>query len=230
MTDNSPIKKYLSHPKVVLLDYINPTVSVTATRTCWGSLDKMDSKDDELGPKDRELLDRVGNKYRHGSVLEHLVFSFHVKDVSRALLQEHSRHRMASISVRSSRYTIKELRDEKAFITVDKFDFERASKYVVFTGNETVDTFILENLENLRFTVVSGASNDIVKYTLPEAYKTEFVWTVNARSLQNYLKLRTHKSALWEIRNLAYAVFEAIPEDLKYLFEEYVYKGEHNGK
>ena len=57
------------------------------------------------GPKDRELIDRVGNKHKHSSTLEHLVYTFDIEGVSRALLQELARHRMASLSVKSTRCT-----------------------------------------------------------------------------------------------------------------------------
>jgi thymidylate synthase (FAD) len=42
------------------------------------------------------------------------------------------------------------------------------------------------------------------------------------RSLQNFLNLRTDKSALWEIQNLAHAVFEALPEEHKFMFNSFV--------
>ncbi|MBD3808828.1 MAG: FAD-dependent thymidylate synthase, partial [Epsilonproteobacteria bacterium] len=66
----------------------------------------------------------------------------------------------------------------------------------------------------------SGTSNDIAKYCLPESYKTELTWTINARSLQNFLHLRSSKDALWEIRNLANVIYGALPEEHKYLFED----------
>ena len=57
---------------------------------------------------------------------------------------------------------------------------------------------------------------------LPEAYKTSLVMTINMRSLQNFLELRTSKSALWEIRDLAKAMYNALPPDHLYLFKEYI--------
>jgi thymidylate synthase (FAD) len=34
--------------------------------------------------------------------------------------------------------------------------------------------------------------------------------------------LRTSKAALWEIRELAYKVYEQIPEDHKFMFEDFI--------
>jgi hypothetical protein len=58
-----------------------------------------------------KYFDRVGNKYRHASILEHVTYNFSIEGISRACLQELARHRMASLSVKSTRYTLKELKD-----------------------------------------------------------------------------------------------------------------------
>ena len=193
--------------QVTLLHHTPLTVCSNAIRTCWQSFDKSDNG----GEKDRELIDRVGNKFKHASTLEHLAYNFYIKGISRACLQELARHRMTSLSVKSTRYTLKELKDS------GDIDY---SKFLVFTGNEIVDNASKMALDNLQKILQSGVSNDIAKYCLPESYKTELTWSINARSLQNFLHLRTSKDALWEIRNLANTIFEALPEDHKYLFED----------
>lgn len=196
---------------VTLLQHTSLTVCAQAIRTCWQSFDKSD----EGGQKDRDLIDRVGNKFKHASTLEHLVYTFYIQGISRALLQELSRHRLASPSVKSTRYTLKELKNEEGFTCKD---LERAQKYLVFTGDERVDSMSIKALENLRQLLNEGISNDKAKYCLPESYKTELTWTINARSLQNFLTLRSDKSALWEIQNLAHALYQALPEEHRYLF------------
>lgn len=196
---------------VTLLQHTSLTVCAQAIRTCWQSFDKSD----EGGQKDRDLIDRVGNKFKHASTLEHLVYTFYIQGISRALLQELSRHRLASPSVKSTRYTLKELKNEECFTCKD---LERAQKYLVFTGDERVDSMSIQALENLRQLLNEGISNDKAKYCLPESYKTELTWTINARSLQNFLTLRSDKSALWEIQNLAHALYQALPEEHRYLF------------
>lgn len=202
---------------VTLNHYTPLLVCADAIRTCWQSFDKSD----EGGEKDKELIDRVGNKFKHASTLEHLVYNFYIQGISRALLQELSRHRMASLSVKSTRYTLKELKSEDIFTCKD---VERAQKYLVLTENPMVDEMSIKALENLRLVLVEGISNDKAKYCLPESYKTELTWTINARSLQNFLTLRSDKSALWEIQNLAHALYNALPEEHKYLFNIKVYE------
>ena len=103
-------------------------------RTCWDSHDKSDTRImecdgfptvyAECGPADAELIDRVGNKFRHQSILEHLVYTFYIEGISRACLQELSRHRMTSPSVKSTRYTLKELKSEEPFTNYTDIDHQ----------------------------------------------------------------------------------------------------------
>lgn len=201
------------YPMQVTLHHHTPLVICSdAIRTCWQSFDKSDNG----GEVDRALIDRVGNKFKHASTLEHIVYNFYVAGISRALLQELARHRMASLSVKSTRYTLKELKEETSFAIDNK---ERAEKYLVMTGVAMVDEMSIRALENLRIVLVEGISNDRAKYCLPESYKTELTWTINARSLQNFISLRSDKAALWEIRDLANMVYATLPEEHQYLFE-----------
>jgi thymidylate synthase (FAD) len=218
--------------KVELLQHSSLEVCAHAIRTCWQSFDNSD----DGGEKDKDLINRVGNKFKHSSTLEHLNYTFYISGVSRALLQELARHRMASPSVKSTRYTLKELKDEETFTDglsaqelLEKYNnpqevysdkhMQRASKYLVWTNELIVDYASLVALENLRLILLQGIGNDKAKFCLPESYKTELTWTINARSLQNFINLRSGKSALWEIRDLANNIFESLPEDHKYLFE-----------
>lgn len=195
-------------------------------RTCWNSHDKSDNG----GPSDCDLIDRVGNKFRHASILEHLNYTFFIEGISRACLQELSRHRHTSPSVKSSRYTLKELKSEDYFTEYTDLHHQeyhndgriRAEKYLVMTSDERVNRMSILALDNLRELVQEGISNDLSKYALPEAYKVSEQLTINARSLQNFLSLRSDKSALWEIRQLAHSLYDALPDEHKYLFVDHI--------
>ncbi|CAD7288178.1 Flavin-dependent thymidylate synthase [Campylobacter majalis] len=200
--------------QVTLLNHTPLNICSHAIRTCWQSFERGDNG----GEKDIELIDRVGNKNKHASTLEHLYYNFYIQGISRALLQELARHRIASLSVKSTRYTLKELKNEAEF---KDGDFLNASRYIVLTNNELIDNASVKALENLRKILsTTTTSIDIVKYCLPECYKTELTWSVNARSLQNFISLRSKKAALWEIRDLAHAVFEALPNEHKFIFND----------
>lgn len=214
--------------KVELLHHTPLWVCARAIRTCWCSHDKSDtdmfnapSPFYECGDKDKALIERVGNKNKHSSTLEHLVYTFNIDGISRACLQELARHRMASLSVKSTRYTLKKLKEVYFTIpkNVDSEDWATIGDYVVLTDDLDVNIYIARSLKNLCDTIQqTTTSNDILKYQLPEAFKTSLVWTINARSLQNFLSLRLSNNALWEIRQLAKEVYMSLPEEHKYLF------------
>ena len=94
----------------------------------------------------------------------------------------------------------------------------------MLSGNADVDNASIKALNNLRQILSQNISIDIAKYCLPESYKTELTWSINARSLQNFISLRSSKSALWEIQNLANAIYAALPDEHKFIFDECVYK------
>lgn len=209
--------------QVTLLHHTPLEVGIHAVRTCWESHDQGDD-----GPKDRALIEKVGNQFKHSSTLEHLSYNFFIQHISRALLQELARHRIASLSVKSTRYTLKELEDEPTFISnitmPPVYNMDRVSEYCVLTGVSGVDYATAVALENLRELKAQKIPNDKAKFALPDAYKTKLSWTINARSLQNFLHLRTSPAAMWEIRILAYSIYDMLPEDHKYLFTHCVHK------
>ena len=198
--------------QINLLHHTPLWVASKAIRKCWASESKSDTinTNDDIGEADRALIDRVGNKNKHSSTLEHLNYTYDIEGISRAVLQELSRHRMASLSVKSTRYTLKELKETGR---------DDVAKFIVMGKNGMVNSRSCIQLLEIKCMLDLGISNDVVKYMLPESYKTSLVWTINARSLQNFLKLRTSKAALGEIRELAYNIYEALPEEHKYLFE-----------
>jgi thymidylate synthase (FAD) len=232
--------------KITLLHNNDLKDTAHAIRTCWGSFDKSDNG----GQKDKDLIIRVGNKFKHKSTLEHLHYTFFIQGISRATLQELARHRMASLSVKSTRYTLKELKEEEVFLNKFNLAFlidlysknedeikklsnedkkhydelknalKRGEKYLVFTDRIEVNIASLIALENLRALLKLNIANDKAKFALPENYKTELTWSINARSLQNFLALRSGRSALWEIRTLAYNIFDCLPDEHKIIYED----------
>ncbi|MEN8302481.1 MAG: FAD-dependent thymidylate synthase [Campylobacterota bacterium] len=110
-----------SKPEVVLLQDTGIGVAEAAARTCYDSFENSENKVikniehnlpdtsmcDELNAiDDSKLLDDLAWTYFHHSILEHANLSFLVRGTSRGVLQEHARHRIQAISVRSTRYTM----------------------------------------------------------------------------------------------------------------------------
>lgn len=179
----------------------------------------------DCGEKDKALIARVGNKLKHKSVLEQLVYWFDIDGISRACLQELARHRTARLTVKSSRYTLNELRTEAPLVDWDTnmiINEKGASRYLVKTSDKAVNYNSHYSLGLLQHQLKAGVSNDISKYCLPESFKTRLQWQIDGRNLQNFLALRTSKDALWEIQLLARSIYAALPEEHKYLYSDYV--------
>ena len=208
--------------KVTLLHNSPISLLVQAIRTCYQSFDKSDSEWDHnddgpfyiLGEKDKSLIKRIIES-QHTSTLEHCVLTFNLEGWSRLCLQELARHRLASYSVKSTRYTLSELKNEESFFPV-RLNYDRANKYINLTKNDDIDVCSTISLELLRQKIVAGIPNDQVKYCLPECYKFDGIFTINLRSLRNFLELRTSKRAHFEIRELAFKIYEVLPEEFKF--------------
>lgn len=187
--------------KVQLLNKPDISIIIEATRTCYDSM----SKSDNLGDKDLALLKKIIDS-KHESVLEHMVFTFKITDISRACLQELARHRIASYSVKSTRYTLKELRD-----TPDN----ELEKFLIDDIESIVKSSAIDSLKKIKMMLnMSNPDMDKIKYALPECYKTELVWTINLRSLRNFLKLRLSLKAHQEIRKLATIIYSCLVANL----------------
>jgi len=205
---------------IKLIHHTPLSIAVSAARNCYGVEAEYEEPTDTITEKDIKLLKIIKDKGHH-SVLEHLNYSFVIKGISRLCLQELVRHRHASYSVKSTRYTLKELKKEENFF--NKNDYEngnkRARKYIVFTGNSIVDLNNVYSLEILRNSVLN-ANNDIAKYSLPECYKTDVYMTMNASSLINFFEKRKHASAHLEIHELANNFLQNIPNKHLFLYSK----------
>ena len=104
-------------PKVTLLQESGIGVAELAARTCYDSFENSENEcvvefPTEHGTQEvneiesSELLDSLAWVHHHHSIIEHSTLSFLVKGTSRGVLQEHARHRLQNISVRSTRYTM----------------------------------------------------------------------------------------------------------------------------
>lgn len=190
---------------------------ITAIRCCWNSEDDSDSVTKNyfsLGVKDKNLIQKIIAN-GHTSTLEHLTYSFLIDGVSRACLQEVARHRIAGLSVQSSRYTLKKLLKATAG--------DELKRYLVPSGHPAIDKLALRHLKELHEVVTEyDIPNDQAKYALPESFVTRYVWSFNARSLRNLLALRTSPRALVEFQRLANGLFEKLPDDHKFIFEDVV--------
>jgi len=104
-------------PKVTLLQQSGLGVAEIAARTCYDSFDNSENEciknamthmdtDAINSIADSDLLENLAWVHHHHSIIEHATLSYLVQGTSRGVLQEHARHRIQAISVRSTRYTM----------------------------------------------------------------------------------------------------------------------------
>ena len=190
------------NPIVEVLHYTPYIVLMKAIRTSHDSTDRLDTEGNKLGDADRKLLEKIV-EYEHLSTLEHVVYSFKIRNISRALLQELARHRHISMTVKSTRFT---LNKEKIF------EFVMPSQFIQnFQQDEMFQELIMMLVDYIaKLLRKDKKNNDTAKYLLPEAFRTELVLTVNARELLHIINLRIRPVALPEFRLLAEKLLKAV--------------------
>lgn len=135
----------------------------------------------------------------HDSVLEHATFTFGVEGVSRVLLAQLTRHRLASFSVQSQRYV--SYGNGFGYIVPPKIEAlgeEAVQEY--HQQMQTMHQWYCRWQEKLG----SGeGSNEDARFVLPGACETRLMVTMNVRELRHFFSLRMCSRAQWEIRALA---------------------------
>jgi thymidylate synthase (FAD) len=172
-----------------------------AGRTCWGTTAKLGTNPDRI---------RGWIKVGHESVIEHASATFYVK-ASRVLTHELVRHRLASYSQRSQRY-VKE--SVPQYITPPE---------LTASGKEALDIFeqAVIGAWNAYSRLLSlGIAPETARYVLPNACDTQIVMTMNFRELRHFIRLRTSKRSLPEMRAVAGEIRRIMKETAPEVFED----------
>ena len=204
--------------KGVLLRFTPDADELTAmaARLCYSRLDidqlkeKVESRDQE------EFLRRVMGR-GHLSVSEHGSFTFAVEGVSRSLLAQLTRHRIASFSVQSQRYVS----------MADGFDYVIPPSIAAL--GEAEEAEYVREMEQMhawycmwqeKLGGAGEAANQDARFVLPNAAATRLVMTMNARELRHFVALRCCGRAQWEIREMAWQMLTECRKAAPVLFED----------
>ena len=145
----------------------------------------------------------------HESVAEHAGFTFRIEDVSRVLLAQLTRHRMASFSVQSQRYC--------------GISYNMAMPESVRNASSHVYDVFLDAVESSHkaydWLIENGIPAEDARMVAPEGETTELVMTMNARELRHFFSLRCCNRAQWEIRELAWRMLKEVCVVAPELFE-----------
>ena len=192
-----------------------------AARTCYSPLTPQELWDNH--PSQEEMLALVRHIFnsRHHSVVEHCSVTYAVSGVSRALLAQYTRHRVGiSFSVQSQRYV-----SERSDKNGGRFgavvppsiaqDPEAAAVY-----QEVLDQ-LQQNYDRL---ARRGIPKEDVRFVLPNGAETNFVTTLNYRSLLDlYQKRVVAPGAQWEIREMVQRMADLLVDREPWLAEFFVH-------
>ena len=159
-------------------------------------------------------------KAGHESVIEHITYNIAISNISRAVLQELSRHRHISLSVQSTRWALKKIMSNDDIVISDMFDTVDNCFMDSENGKDLIKYY--ENIFGIiKYAAKNNVANDIIKYFLPEAIKTKLIMTINARELRHIFRLRSKAPALKEFQNLVYEIYKELPNEHKFMFDEF---------
>lgn len=191
---------------VKLINYTSkPEITIAvAARLCYSSYSitriESDFSENEQGlEKARRLIKKIRSS-GHESVLEHSNFTFGVEKLSRSASHQLVRHRIASYSQRSQRY-VKETKPQYVVPDSISQNSEFLKKYNKAIG----EIFSLYS-----YLLDAGVPAEDARYLLPNATETQLIFTMNARELLHFFRLRGCERAQWEIRRVAHEMFRLV--------------------
>ena len=173
---------------------------------------------------------------RHATPFESIVFAFEVK-VPLFVAREWMRHRIGSFNEWSARYS--EI-DEEFYVPLDEDVREQKGKpgayyFEPITDPKIVDetTYLLDYAQREAFRAYHrmlelGVAKEVARTVLPVGMYTKFKWGVNLRALLNFLSLRAHPHAQYEIRVPAEAIEAMVTEKIPFVMEKWNEHGRHS--
>lgn len=160
----------------------------------------------------------------HGSPFEHVVFRFRVTTPI-FVAREWMRHRIGSFNEISARYTkvtpsfyipaaeaVRKQVGKPGAYSFEKLDDGGKTTAIMMDAYQRAYQYYEELLD-------LGVARELARTVLPVGMVTQFIWTVNLRSLTNFLSLRTAPNALYEIRQEALEIEQCFKEACPVAYE-----------
>ncbi|OSS43044.1 Thymidylate synthase thyX [Desulfurella amilsii] len=152
------------------------------------------------------LLNKI-IKAGHLSILEHASFTFLIKGISRVASHQLVRHRIASFTQQSHRYT-----KASGFFTPENIQQNPKAK-------KTFDELIKKAQLAYEELIKLGLPKEDARYALPCAIVSDIIVTMNARELLHFFTLRTCQKAQKEIRDIAIEMLKLCKQTAPLIFK-----------
>lgn len=145
----------------------------------------------------------------HQSVLEHVSYTFNLK-LSRVAWEQMVRHRIASYTAQSHRYTEPTEEDCYCFIPPSVVENGRVEDYI---------TMCKVSYANYKWLRDCGVTKQDARYVLPKGVAIRVQVTMNLRALINFLSLRMGRTAQQEIKSVAELMWNEVKPTIPDLAE-----------
>lgn len=164
--------------------------------------------------KQREFVAKVLES-GHVSPIEHVMFTFAVEGVSRALTHQLVRHRLASYSQQSQRYV-----DGSSFNYVVPPAIARNPESLAEYEScmESIRASYIKLKDLLKEDGQGGKAAEDARFVLPQGGETRIVFSMNCRALLNFFEQRCCTRAQWEIRSMAMKCLKLCRAELPVIF------------
>jgi thymidylate synthase (FAD) len=186
---------------------------------------------EEMDDSDRGLV-RFLLRDRHGTPFEHNAFRFHVR-TPLFVAREWFRHRVGSFNEFSMRYAratddfyVPEPDDVRSQVgKPGAYSFEPVEPELAEATREELRAVYEAAYAAYERLVEQGVARELARAVMPVGAYTEFYWTVNARSLMNFVSLRAAETAQREIRRYAEACERFLAERMPVTHAAFVANG-----
>ncbi len=190
-------------------------------KMCYSSVN-VDELREGIKKKDQSGFIENLAEMGHFSPFEHASFTFAAEGVSRSLLAQITRHRIASFSVQSQRYVSEhsQTNEDGVFDYIIPPRIKEMGEEYVEVFNEQMATiqkwydFWLTKLENQ-----GEKGHEDARFVLPNAAGTKIMVTMNVRELLHFFRLRCCNRAQWEIRELATEMLRLVKKEAPNIFK-----------
>jgi thymidylate synthase (FAD) len=163
---------------------------------------------------DVERLIKALVRLRHGSPFEHNKLTFRVT-VPIFIAREWQRHRIGSFNEVSGRYTkleghfyIPKSNQRGGLANSGTSMVPKRDHLAIYTELDVEDQMRMMSIQSWSLyedLINDGVANEVARMILPLNTFTSFYWTINARSLMNFLSLRVHDE---NARDISYPQYE----------------------
>lgn len=189
------------------------------------------TRHDIIEQGDEKLINYL-MKSRHGTPFEHNGFTFDIK-APIFVIREWQRHRIGSFNEMSARYTelpaewyVPEIENVRTRVgKPGHYTYEPTESTLAHYWADTVRHCADRAFVYYKQALEKGIAPEIARLVLPVNTYSQMFWTVNARSLMNFLNLRNAPTAQWEIQQFAKLVEEIFAEQMPLTYQAFIANG-----